>query len=35
MRLISWDNYFIAQFLSLGDERNRRKEEENTEYMNL
>jgi len=24
--LISWDNYFIAQFLSLGDQRNRRKE---------
>jgi hypothetical protein len=33
--LISWNNYFITQLLSLGDQRNGRKEKKNTKYMNL
>jgi len=35
MRFFGWNNYFLAQFLSLGDQRNGRKEKKNVEYMNL
>jgi hypothetical protein len=33
--LIGWDNYFVAQFLGLKDQRGREKEKKIAKHMNL